>query len=389
MNKGIKNIAKKVSIIVTVFMVSITSFPAGYSYGVSATEAAKQVADFAKAFVDEGVTKGNTFSDASISYSKSVTGKRAANNDNIFVYTQSDRTNGGNYFFGKKKVPSSGTYYSGSVGNITYKSKLGYDCSAFVSWIWDYTTGTEFNYTTTHSWETTGKKYGFENVGTVSGSDYSNLEPGDVLNDASSHIVLYVGNNEIVHSSPGQLYHWNRETDNYTCSGYTILRLKKDVDEINTSLTWPDGSTLGVASSGSGEYTLEDDQDVDDGKFEYYGLPAEGKYQGNTNIGKWLIDFVKQIMDYLIGIMILQTKSVIVGWTALIEMWLSSVLDTITGDDTEGWWSPTKLNVDSSRSVTVENIVLNKVPIFDINLFNFDIDTTVTGTGRPKNQEEK
>ena len=388
MKKQMKNIAKKVSIIITVFMVSMTSFPAGYSYGIAAADAAKQVAEFAKAFADEGATKGNTFSGASITYGKNVTGIRAANNDNIFVYTQDQRSNGGEYFFGRTTNPVSGYYSSDSVGGISFKNKLGYDCSAFVSWVWDYTIGTKFNYTTTHSMESVGKQFGFENVGTVQGTDPIGLEPGDILNESSSHVVLYVGNNEIVHSSPGQLYHWNREEASYYCNGYTVLRLKKDVDSINTSLTWPDGSTLGVGGgSTGGEYTLEDDQDVDDGEFEYYGLPADGKYQGNTNIGKWLIDFIKQIMDYLIGIMIMETKMVIVGWAALIEMWISSLLDEITGDDTEGMWSPTKLNNDSSRSVTIENIVLNKIPIFDVNIFDFDIDTTVTGTGRPKNEQ--
>lgn len=126
--------------------------------------------------------------------------------------------------------------------------------------------------------------------------------------------------------------------------------------------------------------------DLKDGEF-YYAGTTKGTYTVKEGIFSWLLDNIGQIADWLLGIMTMGFRMVFVGWTALIEKLLTWALETTVGVNVEGeeveGMSSTNLSsiTDSSNNVTVQAIVYNQVPAFDINFFNNEYDKTVSGTG--------
>lgn len=136
--------------------------------------------------------------------------------------------------------------------------------------------------------------------------------------------------------------------------------------------------TFVVAPSSYAKLTLSD------GEF-YYAGTTKGTYTASEGIFSWLLDNLSQIADWLVGIMTMGPRMVFVGWTALIERILTWTLETTTGVNIngDGVNSSTDLSsiTDSSSNITVQAIVYNQVPAFDINFFDIEYDPTVSGTG--------
>ena len=137
--------------------------------------------------------------------------------------------------------------------------------------------------------------------------------------------------------------------------------------------------TFVVAPSSYAKLTLKD------GEF-YYAGTTKGTYTASEGIFSWLLNNLSQIADWLVGIMTLGPRMVFVGWTALIERMLTWTLETTTGVNIngDGVNSATDLSsiTDSSSNITVQAIVYNQVPAFDINFFDIEYDPTVSGTGQ-------
>lgn len=121
-----------------------------------------------------------------------------------------------------------------------------------------------------------------------------------------------------------------------------------------------------------------------DGEF-YYAGTTKGTYVASVGIFSWLLDNLGQIADWLVGIMTMGFRMVFVGWTALIERLLTWALETTAGVNIngDGVDNATDLSsiTDSSSNITVQAIVYNQVPVFDINFFDIKYDPTVSGTG--------
>ncbi len=136
--------------------------------------------------------------------------------------------------------------------------------------------------------------------------------------------------------------------------------------------------TFVVAPSSYAKLTLKD------GEF-YYAGTTKGTYTASEGIFSWLLENLSQIADWIVGIMTLGPRMVFVGWTALIERILTWTLETTTGVNMngDGVNSATDLSsiTDSSSNITVQAIVYNQVPAFDINFFDIEYDPTVSGTG--------
>ena len=138
--------------------------------------------------------------------------------------------------------------------------------------------------------------------------------------------------------------------------------------------------------------------DLKEGDF-YYSGTTQGRYTVKDGIFSWLLNNLGDIVDWLLGITTLMIRMVFVGWTALIEKLLTWALESTTGLDLNGTavdysseyngigtlkvdtTDLTKIS-DSSRNVTVEAIVYNKVPALDINFFKLNYDRTLSGTGQ-------
>jgi hypothetical protein len=122
-----------------------------------------------------------------------------------------------------------------------------------------------------------------------------------------------------------------------------------------------------------------------DGEF-YYAGTTQGNYVVSQGIFSWLLDALKGLADFILGAISMLFRMVIVGWTALAEMVLTNILEASMGVDmTVGDVDATDISAstDSRQNVTVEAIVYNLVPLFNVNLFRTTEEETIrTGTGR-------
>ena len=112
---------------------------------------------------------------------------------------------------------------------------------------------------------------------------------------------------------------------------------------------------------------------LNDGDF-YYSGTTKGTYEPPTDWGNWLINFLKEVVDFLLGIMTYGIRAVFLGWTALLEKILTWALESAAGIDEDidnGTVSKTKSVADDN--ITVQAIVFNKVPILNVNIFDYDL----------------
>lgn len=122
-----------------------------------------------------------------------------------------------------------------------------------------------------------------------------------------------------------------------------------------------------------------------DGEF-YYSGTTKGTYVVSEGIFAWLIDNLGKIADWIFGICTMGIRMVFVGWTALIEKLLTWSVEQAGGISNNGGLVVDSGDVtaigDSSGNLTVQAIVYNQVPLFDINFFNLKTDKTVSPTGQ-------
>lgn len=244
----------------------------------------------------------------------------------------------------------------------------------------------------------------------------SEVKPGDILvNYNSGHVELVgtEGGSEHLNTGSSQAHSCNIHPK---CSGDfgMAIRLKNTV-EVNPTGTVP-------LSEVATEYEDEDLSIYDENGFLYSGVGKIDSYENSPPLWKWIIDTILEIMDYLIGILTLGERIVIVGWTGIVEGWISDLANSITGvdnDRVDEWQKDpnemddidqeaqkeqqqeveqseatgqmgdpnyisegvqaiadmggaVQLRDSESNKVTVENMVYNKIPILDANIFNFD-----------------
>lgn len=121
-----------------------------------------------------------------------------------------------------------------------------------------------------------------------------------------------------------------------------------------------------------------------EGEF-YYAGTQNGVFVVTENIFSWLMSCLRDIIDWILGFMTMAFRMSFVGWATIFEWLLTRTLESSTGldfyKDALSETNMTSTN-DSSQNVTVEAIVYNRVPLFDVNFFNYEIDPNKTGTGR-------
>lgn len=122
----------------------------------------------------------------------------------------------------------------------------------------------------------------------------------------------------------------------------------------------------------------------------YYSGTNKGSYVVDKGFLEKLVDALGAILDYLLGIMSLFAgRIVFIGWTELMERMLTWILEGAAG---------VEINVDEVSStglvetddyITVEAIVFNHVPLFNINVFNFDVSDKYNSLGEELEPGEK
>lgn len=134
------------------------------------------------------------------------------------------------------------------------------------------------------------------------------------------------------------------------------------------------GVSRGIYFSGTRNSLLLDDfkKSIQDGDFFYKGVP-EGHFTRSTfNFWKWIVNFLFEIVDYLLGLVASVFNLGVLGWVILVEVFLTDAFDSLVVKNS-GSGTYRKNNIgfytDSKRTVNIENILFNRVELFNVNFF--------------------
>lgn len=112
----------------------------------------------------------------------------------------------------------------------------------------------------------------------------------------------------------------------------------------------------------------------------YYKGTSSSSYSVSAKGGRNIVDVLAGIADWILGVMTMGVRAVFVGWIELFEWVLVRTIDAICKTDMATSDKLFAFDIfqsitDVDNRVTIEKIVFNKIPIFDVNIFNFS-DTT-------------
>ena len=124
--------------------------------------------------------------------------------------------------------------------------------------------------------------------------------------------------------------------------------------------------------------------EVDENKvFEYQGIgKVESIQREEYNVGDdWRFPTLSTLLDWILNFIVTIIKALIVGFATLVQVLVTFYIDAASGEavDTrlsEGmmaYFTSGGLREDIAKSVTMEKIVYNQVPLFDVDVFNGNI----------------
>lgn len=234
---------------------------------------------------------------------------------------------------------------------------------------------------------TTGFRDGFE---CVYGNEYggstiskdqivANAKKGDILFKNGQHVLLYVGNGMVVHCngrgpngsglSYESIYNLSYE---FCAIGRITVDAAANIRHIKE--TWDGQPPVGGGvitpsvddSEAFDQYINSDFEGTVDvngrnnsSSFYYNGTPKKGEYLGKTK-GNWLFNTLSDAADWLLGILTMGIKAQLVGWASIFEGVANNVVEGVTDIEL------------LTERVTVEDVIYNRIPILDVNLFNFE-----------------
>ena len=211
------------------------------------------------------------------------------------------------------------------------------------------------------------------------------VKPGDILFCNGQHVVLYVGNNKIIHCYSNLEYEDLYGNDmNYT--GYCAIgritaeaAAKLDSNNVTTIFNSVTGASKGLAKDDIGKY---------------YGT-TEGHYAGSYTLGEWLFSKFVGFFDYVAGILTYVFKAQFLGWGNIVEVLINDAICKSTGMETavvgENTSAETSNSSDESTTtnnntlykpsatnmnsrIDIEDIIYNRVPFLDVNFLDVDLD---------------
>ena len=108
----------------------------------------------------------------------------------------------------------------------------------------------------------------------------------------------------------------------------------------------------------------------------YYSGTTSGSLVEKKGIVKWVVEKLTEAADYILGVVTMGARMVFVGWTAIAEHVLTWFMETASGINLNGEdISSTNLTAlnDSSKNITVQAIVYNRVPALNVNFFKIKV----------------
>ena len=313
------SILKKILILIFIYIILIILFPHKVKANLT-DEQGQTIANFAIGYVTNG------------------------RNNNLLVYSQDNRNKG--------YLNQLSSHNGSDDVNASFQNKLAFDCSSFVAFVFKETTGIQFvNYVNgsfNNTWTTVGYNSDANNSNTylykVGNYGQVDLKCGDIL-WKKGHVALYVGNNKVAEASSPE--NGLKISNIYSFS--EVYRLNMTVDSVRgyENYTWPNGENYEWSD-------IEIDSNTTS-KFKYQGT-ANGVFgYHDFNIG-WIINKLRQLLDWFVGIVTYLIRMVFVGWTSLIESLANGIIEWTTGED---------------ASLTIEKLVNNEVSFLDVNFFNY------------------
>lgn len=201
--------------------------------------------------------------------------------------------------------------------------------------------------------------------------DRTTAKRGDIL-IYSNHVAIYLGDGKVAHSA-GIGNNNSISIDDVTTFSnldnyiYIVRITEKGADEAKIDNTGDNPVNPGINpppvddSASYEKYIGEGNLDGlgNSGKYYYNSLPRKGEYLGKVEDENWLFNTLKDAADYLMGVLTMAFKIQFVGWTTEIENRVNVVAEAVSAEEWE-------------ERITVEDIIYNRVPILDVNIFNFE-----------------
>lgn len=205
------------------------------------------------------------------------------------------------------------------------------------------------------------------------------LQPGDIIY-YEGHVMIYLGINgqTFAESSDVNNPSWQiKFRDSWPLKSYRVARIRDSaatqILRSNTKTSWDGQGTSGGIitpivddSKAFAQYINSDNEGQievngrnNSSSFYYNGTPKKGEYLGKVK-GNWLFNTLNDAADWLLGILTMGIKIQLVGWASIFEGLANDVVEGITDIEL------------LTERVTVEDIIYNRIPILDVNLFNFE-----------------
>lgn len=178
------------------------------------------------------------------------------------------------------------------------------------------------------------------------------IQPGDILfATGHNHVLIYVGEvdgvNTVIHSSSGTLSKdsvYDAESS-YCAVGRITSQAASQVIQAGNASEFFNGQG-GISRN-----------DIANGGYEYRGLQPNRRIGMRTFDFKWVIPSLGDLLNYYIGISTYLTRAVYVGLIETVEILIDNTMEAVSGTE---------------ASLTIEKLLFNKVPILDVNFFNFE-----------------
>lgn len=238
------------------------------------------------------------------------------------------------------------------------------------------------------------------------------MQPGDLVMMSKtgngiqdcSHVGIYAyyGQPVVVHCANGVQIS-PLDGKKLTDSRYVIeltLRVKEEVAANANGKQFVPGSSAITGNPTIGEtienllewkykyvkipFRPQEDSSIDKDKtFEYQGITkAESVTEENiTNEDEWRFPVVSDLIEWILNFMVTTVKSILVGFGTLVQVLVSYYIDAASGEDVSNrmqngmmaYFTEGGLMEDVKKSITLEKIFYNKVPLFDVDVFNGNV----------------
>lgn len=111
---------------------------------------------------------------------------------------------------------------------------------------------------------------------------------------------------------------------------------------------------------------------------ESTGNSTSSTKEENDSTTEWRFPTLSSILDWILGLITYIIKGVFVGTTTIVHVLVSYYVDAATGENVADrlnngmmeYLSSGKMREDLEKSISLEKIVYNKVPMLDANIFN-------------------